>query len=84
MLSDIVAMLNIDVKAFIKWDKSSTVNTAKNNELVIAKKNAGLISKREALKELYPNWNDAELDGELERIDSETDSQDANVMFNSL
>lgn len=85
MLKDICDMLGrSDLSLFIKWDKSTIVNTASNIELVINKYQQGLISKRTALKDLNPNWNDAEIDAELERINSETDNKNADVLFNNF
>lgn len=84
MLKDIAILANIEVSIFVKWDKSTTVNTAANNEIVISRKNAGLMSKKTAIKMLNPNWSDAEVEAELERIDGDTDNTDADVLFNNV
>ncbi len=84
MLSDIAQLLGENVSLFIKWDKSTTVNKAANNEMVIARYGAGLCSQKTAIKNLNPNWSDGEVDAELERIDSETDNRDANAMFGAI
>ena len=85
MLKDICDILGrSDLSLFVKWDKSTIVNTASNIELVINKYQQGLISRKTALKDLNPNWNDAEIDAELERINSETDNKNADVVFNNF
>lgn len=85
LLRDICEILGRnDLSLFIKWDKSTIVNTASNTELVINKYQQGLISRRTALKDLNPNWNDAEIDAELERINSETDNKNADVVFKNF
>ena len=85
MLKDITVLLKkTAAKLFVKWDKSTTVNTAANNEIVLSRKNAGLMSRKTALQMLNPNWNEEEVMAELERIDGETDNTDANALFNNL
>ena len=84
MLDNIAEMLDINVDAFFQWDKSTTVNKAANNDMVLQRFEKGLISKKTALKELNPEWNDAEVDEELRRINEESDGQSADVLFNNL
>lgn len=84
MLEDIAIMVGADVSIFVKWDKSTTVNVAANNEIVLSRKNAGLMSKETALKLLNPNWTDAEVEAELKRIDGDTDNTDADTLFKNL
>ena len=84
MLNDIAMMLGVDVSIFVKWDKSTTVNIAANNEIVLTRKSAGLMSRKTALKMLNPNWSDEEIEAELARIDEETDNSDADTLFKNL
>lgn len=84
MLNDIAMMLGADVSIFVKWDKSTTVNIAANNEIVLTRKSAGLMSRKTALKMLNPNWSDEEIEAELARIDEETDNSDADTLFKNL
>lgn len=84
MLKDIAMMLGKSISIFVKWDKSTTVNTAANNELVLARKSAGLMSRETAIKMLNPNWTLEEVQAELERIDGDTDNTNPDILFNNL
>lgn len=92
MLEDIAKLLglnktNTDLKPisiFVKWDNSTTVNVAANNELVVSRKSAGLISRHTAVKMLNPNWTDEEIEAELKRIDGDTDNTNPDVLFNAV
>ncbi|MCM1130095.1 MAG: hypothetical protein NC310_00330 [Roseburia sp.] len=85
MLSDCALLLGYEqISIFVKWDKSTTENAAANNEIVIARYNARLCSQKTAIKNLNPNWKDEEVEAEIERIDAETDGQDANTLFGAI
>ncbi len=83
MLKDIVALLGYgeETSVFVKWDKSTTVNKDANNEMVLSRYGAGLCSRKTAIKNLNPNWNEKEVDAEIDRIENETDSRDAAKEF---
>lgn len=85
LLKDCALLLGLsDIDVFIKWDKSTTENAAANNEIVLARYNARLCSAKTAIMNLNPNWSEAEVEAELERIESETDSKDADALFEAI
>lgn len=84
-LKDICTILGLqNVSLFIKWNKSTTLNVAANNELVLQRYNSGLCSKLTALKELHPDWDQSEIDAELERISKEKDLLNADTVFGNM
>lgn len=71
MLKQIANLYGIANPLFIRWSLSSILNPTKNTALVRQQLEMGVISQREAIKRLNPDYTNAEIDELLADIQKE-------------
>lgn len=69
---------------FIRWSMQSILNPLKNSQLVQTQLANGTISRRTAIKRENPDYTEAEIEEELERINSEQKANDYNQAFDEF
>ncbi len=84
LLETIIEAAGLEKPVAIRWSQASILNPSKNASLVIQKLNAGLISRKRAIKEIYPDLTDSEIEEMYKEIKTEMDEMAVSNRFNNF
>lgn len=82
MVNDIAKLLGYEASVFIQFDKSTILNATARKAMAKDLYGAGLMSMKTALKTIHPDWNDEEINVEMNTINNERDNAVAVGQFN--
>ncbi len=85
LVNDLAIELGLnDLKVFVVFDKSTILNQIQNQSLILQQYQQGLCSLKTAIKSLHPEWNDEEVEAEIERIELERNSASVASGFDTM
>lgn len=84
LLGCVCELLDIPQPVAIRWSMAAILNPTKNTELVSKQLERGLISRKEALKRLNPDYTDNEIEQLLNEINNEIENTTITTAFSNF